>query len=144
MSLEIRRALAEDIPRAQRFYADRQYHGGIGSEDTLLVAERDGELVGVVRLASENGVIVLRGMQVQPDVQRQGIGTRLLAAVAQMLQERPCFCIPYAHLVNFYRGIGFEVIESEAAPNFLRLRLQGYQNRGDGKEYLIMCRAARS
>jgi len=79
-------------------------------------------------------------MQVDPKFQRQGIGKRLLAAVAQNLAGRGCFCIPYAHLVGFYGGIGFRVIEPAKAPTFLRLRLEKYQNRGDEKEYLIMRR----
>ena len=85
---------------------------------------------------------MLRGMQVHPRFQRQGIGKRLLAAVARELDGNGCFCIPYAHLVGFYGGIGFHVMEPAKAPTFLRLRLERYQNRGDGKEYVIMHREA--
>ncbi len=106
----------------------------------MLLAEQDGHLVGIVRLAAEEGVMVLRGMQVDPKFQRRGIGQRLLATVDRELNGRSCFCIPYAHLVDFYGGIGFHVIEPAQAPSFLRLRLRQYQNRGDGKEYLIMRR----
>jgi GNAT superfamily N-acetyltransferase len=140
MLIEVQRAIAEDIPRALNFYAERRYGGGIRPEDTVLLAERGGDLVGIVRLAAEEGVVVLRGMQVDPRFQRQGIGKRLLATVAQELDGRVCFCIPYAQLVGFYRGIGFHAIEPAKAPTFLRLRLERYQNRGDGKEYLIMRR----
>ena len=132
--------MAGDISRALNFYAERRYGGGIRPEDGVLLAERDGELVGIVRLAAEGGVVVLRGMQVHPRFQRQGVGKRLLATVAQELDGRGCFCIPYAHLVDFYGEIGFRVIEPAKAPTFLRLRLERYQNRGDGNEYLIMLR----
>ena len=140
MSIEVRHARNDDISRAQNFYAERRYGGGIGPEDVLLLAERDGDLVGIVRLTAEEGVVVLRGMQVHPTFQRQGIGKKLLASVAQEVDERDCFCIPYAHLVGFYGGIGFCVIEPAKAPTFLRMRLEKYQNRGDGKQYLIMRR----
>jgi N-acetylglutamate synthase-like GNAT family acetyltransferase len=140
MSIEVRRAMAEDISRALDFYAERRYGGGIRPEDAVLLAEREGELVGIVRLVTEEGVVVLRGMQVHARFQRQGIGERLLVTAAQELDGRECFCIPYAHLVGFYSGAGFHVIEPAKAPTFLRLRLERYQNRGDGKEYLIMCR----
>ena len=132
--------MTEDIPRALNFYADRQYGAGIRPEDAVFLAEHGGEVVGIVRLAAEEGVIVLRGMQVDPRCQGQGIGRRLLLTVAQELDGRECFCIPYAHLVEFYRGIGFQVIEPAKVPTFLRLRLAAYQNRGDGKQYLIMHR----
>jgi GNAT superfamily N-acetyltransferase len=132
--------MTEDIARVRDFYAERRYGGGIRPDDAVFLAERDGELVGIVRLAAEEGVIVLRGMQVHPTFQRQGIGRKILATVAQELDGRDCFCIPYAHLVSFYRGIGFDVIEPAKAPTFLRLRLESYLNRSDGKEYLIMHR----
>jgi N-acetylglutamate synthase-like GNAT family acetyltransferase len=140
MLIEIRRATAEDISRALNFYAERRYGGGIRPEDAVLLAEHDGELVGILRLTAEEGVVVLRGMQVHAGFQRQGIGNRLLATVAQELDGRDCFCIPYAHLVGFYGGIGFRAIEPAKAPTFLRRRLERYQDRGDGKEYLIMHR----
>jgi GNAT superfamily N-acetyltransferase len=140
MLIEIRHATTEDISRAVNFYAERRYGGGIRPEDSVLLAEHDGELVGIVRLTAEEDVVVLRGMQVHPRFQRQGIGKRLLATVAQELDGRGCFCIPYALLVGVYGGIGFRAIEPAKAPTFLRLRLERYQGRGDGNEYLIMRR----
>src|SRR5258705_6389554 len=62
------------------------------------------------------------------------------AAVARELDGNGCFCIPYAHLVGFYGGIGFHVMEPAKAPTFLRLRLEKYRDRGDGNDYLIMRR----
>ena len=47
--IEIRRAMAEDISRVVNFYAERRYGGGVRAEDALLLAERDGELVGIVQ-----------------------------------------------------------------------------------------------
>ena len=66
MLIEVRRAMAEDIWRVLNFYAERRYGGGIRPEDAVLLAEHDGELVGIVRLSAEEGVVVLRGMQVHP------------------------------------------------------------------------------
>lgn len=140
MTLEIRRARPDDTLRAQQFYAARRYGGGIGPGDSVLIAEHDGELVGIVRLAPEQGIIVLRGMQVHPAFQHQGIGTQLLAAVARVLGTQVCFCIPYAHLVRFYGQIDFVMIDPAKAPPFLSSRLMAYRQRGDGKEYVLMCR----
>jgi GNAT superfamily N-acetyltransferase len=74
MLIEVRRAMAEDISRAVNFYAERRYGGGIRPEDAVLLAEYDSELIGIVRPTPEEGVVVLRGMQVHPRFQRQGIG----------------------------------------------------------------------
>lgn len=140
MPVEIRRAAAEDIPRAREFYAERGYGGGIAPDDTVLLAERDGDLIGIVRLAPEEGEIVLRGMQVHPSFQRQGIGLHLLAAVASALGNRTCYCIPYAHLEDFYGRIGFAAVDLADAPPFLRSRVEGYRVRFEGKEFLLMRR----
>ena len=88
MLIEVRRAMAEDISRVLKFYAERRYGSGIRPEDALLLAEHDGELIGIVRLTTEEGVVVLRGMQVHPRFQRRGIGKRLLAAVAKSWMAR--------------------------------------------------------
>ena len=66
--------MAEDISRVLKFYAERRYGGGIRPEDALLLAEHDGELIGIVRLTTEEGVVVLRGMQVHPRFRRQESG----------------------------------------------------------------------
>jgi predicted phage-related endonuclease len=57
MLIEVRRAMAEDISRVLKFYAERRYGGGIRPEDALLLAEHDGELIGIVRLTTEEGVV---------------------------------------------------------------------------------------
>jgi N-acetylglutamate synthase-like GNAT family acetyltransferase len=136
----VRCARREDLLRIHAFYAERGYGGGVRPSDTLLVAEEDAQLIGVVRLAPEGDVVVLRGMQVHPDHQRRGIRSRLLARVAGEVQGQPCYCIPYAHLVAFYSAIGFEVIAPSDAPDFLRERLERYRARADGREYLLMHR----
>ena len=51
MLIEVRRSTAEDVSRVLRFYAERRY--GIRPEDALLLAEHDGELIGIVRLTTE-------------------------------------------------------------------------------------------
>jgi GNAT superfamily N-acetyltransferase len=95
-----------------------------------------------VRLAPEHGTPVLRGMQVHPDHRRQGVGSKLLARISEELGESSCYCIPYAHLVQFYSQIGFDVIEITLAPPFLKERLESYQARGDRRKYLLMHKRA--
>jgi hypothetical protein len=53
MLIEVRRAMAKDISRVLKFYAGRRYGGGIRPEDALLLAEHDGELIGIVRLTQK-------------------------------------------------------------------------------------------
>jgi hypothetical protein len=58
-----------------------------------------------------------------------------LARISEELGESACCCIPYAHLVQFYSRIGFGVTEPARSPRFLKERLEGYQARGDGRQY---------
>ena len=135
----VHRARLEDLPRIRRYYERWQYRGDVRSDDTVLIVEHEGGIIGVVRLAPEHGTTVLRGMRVEPGFQRQGIGTGLLGAASAELKG-PCYCIPYAHLTGFYGQIGFQVLDPRTAPDFLAERLAGYRARADGREYLLMYR----
>ena len=94
-------------------------------------------LLGVVRLVHEHGVLVLRGMQVRPDVQRLGIGRALLTALVATLAE-DCYCLPYGHLAGFYAGWGFAACAPQHAPPHLAERLAAY--RAGDPDILLMRR----
>jgi GNAT superfamily N-acetyltransferase len=94
--------------------------------------------VGIVRVAEEQGTLVLRGMRIAEHVRRQRLGIRMLEALAEWLQDRECYCVPYPHLVGFYGQIGFTIIEPVAAPLFLAERLVDY--RRNGEDVILMRR----
>ena len=112
------------------FYLACGYDGGVSEADTVLVAYDGTELAGAVRLCPDSEVIVLRGMQVLPRFQRQGIGTLLLAACVPHFGPHAVFCLPWAHLEAFYASVGFARINPEAAPDFLSQRYSSYIARG--------------
>jgi GNAT superfamily N-acetyltransferase len=134
----IREARADELDRVRAAYAEWGYGAGANPEDTILLAESDGELLGIVRRTDESGTLMLRGMQVAPEARGQGVGTRLLESFVRGLDGRECYCIPYAHLVAFYRRAGFEVQAPEGAPAFLAERLSGY--RAAGLDVILMRR----
>jgi GNAT superfamily N-acetyltransferase len=47
------------------------------------VAEVDGQVTGVVRVAPGHGTLVLRGMRIVEEWRRRGVGSRMLRAVAE-------------------------------------------------------------
>jgi GNAT superfamily N-acetyltransferase len=100
------------------------------------VARVDQTIVAAVRLCAEGGALVLRGMYVADDRRGQGIGTRLLDSIPAVIGSSDCWCIPYAHLTNFYSRIGFRVHEGEDIPPFLAER-QGRYTAG-GKKVVVM------
>lgn len=135
----VRLGAADDLPAVAELYREWGYRAAARPEDTLIVAEDNGALVGVVRLAREHGHVVLRGMRIQPAYQRSGLGTRMLELLVQHLQGN-CYCLPYSHLLGFYARVGFREITPEGAPSFLAERLATY--RSEGLQVAIMHRPA--
>lgn len=128
---QIRIARPDEYNRVLTVYAALGYRRSVDPADTVWIAETIEEAVGIVRVAAEQGTLVLRGMRVTAHAQRQRLGTRMLRAIAEWLENRECYCVPYPHLVGFYGQIGFAVIEPAAAPIFLAERLANYQRSGE-------------
>jgi predicted N-acetyltransferase YhbS len=128
--VEIRIGDEGDVGRARDAYEHWGYHGGVLPSDCVFLAERGGDLVGVVRLSNEEGVQMLRGMQIAPQERRRGTGTRLLHALVERLSDSVCYCVPFSHLVGFYGQAGFEEIPLGDAPLFLVERIARYRDEG--------------
>ncbi len=123
-------AQSVELPMVEALYAAAGYGGGIGTQDFVIVARHAGQIVGAARLCPEQGLTVLRGMQVSAQHQRQGIGARLLAACTGYLDQGPAFCLPYAHLAAFYGAARFVSIDQAVMPDFLARRMATYLARG--------------
>ena len=136
--IRVRLAAAEDLPQVEALYEAWKYTGRVAPGDTIVVADRKGEMVGVLRLVPEQGTTVLRGMRVQPTFQGQGVGSRMLELADRLIGPRECYCLAYAHLREFYGRIGFKACAE--GPAFLNARIAGYRNRRDGEEYVMLRR----
>jgi predicted N-acetyltransferase YhbS len=133
----VRLGAPRDLAAVEAIYREWRYRGGVQPEDGLVVADDGGRVVGVVRLTREHGCTMLRGMRLQPGYQRGGIGTRMLRLFVQQLDDE-CFCVPYAHLLDFYGQVGFRVVARADAPLFLAERARTYE--AEGLEVAIMRR----
>ena len=130
--IEIAVAEQQDLPSAHAFYESRGYGGApIVSSDFVVIARHHGAIVGIGRLCQEKDLLWLRGMQVSPDLQRQGIGGQILHRLDLEIGARWCCCLPYSHLIEFYRRARFEQAHGNIPPA-LSLRLSGYLERGLG------------
>lgn len=139
MSLSVRIAEPSDAPQIHAAYERWNYSHHLAPDDVFWLAEDTHELIGMVRIAYENGVHVLRGMRVAPQWQRRGVGTRILRSVALWLGKRECYCIPYRYLVQFYERAGFREVAPETGPTFLKDRLKDY--RRHGLDVILMLRS---
>jgi GNAT superfamily N-acetyltransferase len=136
--IQVRIARRDEHSRAVAVYAALGYRRTIDPADTVWLAESADGVAGIVRVAAEQGTLVLRGMRIAEHARRQRLGTRMLEAIAKWLGDRECYCVPYPHLVGFYGHIGFVPLEPAAAPLFLAERLADY--RRNGQEVILMCR----
>jgi predicted N-acetyltransferase YhbS len=125
-AIEVNIVDAGGLSGVRTFYETAGYGGGVSGADVTLAARRGGQLVGAVRLCTENGVLVLRGMQVAQAFQGMGIGRALLDHCVRYLDQATAYCLPYDHLARFYGSIGFDVVPPESLPASLATRLAGY------------------
>jgi len=128
-SIDVVVANADELPAAQAFYESRGYGGAaIEASDFVVLAKRQERIVGVGRLCQEQDLLWLRGMQVEPQSQRLGVGTRILHTLGQEIGGRRCCCLPYSHLVGFYQQADFQQARNHLPPA-LAARLASYVSR---------------
>ncbi len=127
-----------DIDQVREFYKKVDYDSYINPECRIVVARHDGEIIGVARVCMENSIRMLRGMEVAPEFQRQGIGSRILLLINSILKNQECLVLPYGHLEYFYSQIGFKKIKEEDSPGFLQERIAGYRQEMPDKTFIIM------
>jgi N-acetylglutamate synthase-like GNAT family acetyltransferase len=137
----VRKAFPSDFEKIRQFYADRLPGYVVSPNDSIYIALVGDSICGVVRLVEEQGLLLLRGMQVSPLHQKVGNGTKLLEILDREIGARECFCIPYAYLEKFYGKIGFRRTDEDKAPQLLRKRLQKYRLESDS---VIMVRPAKT
>lgn len=138
--IEIRKLMKTDFEEARRFYESVDYVQKLDPDNLYHGAFHNDEMIGIVRLAFENEVWVLRGMQVRAAYQFLGIGTRLIKALEADIPSKDCFCLPYRWLEKFYGQIGFKTTPRESAPEFLLTRLAEYRS----PDLILMKRAVPS
>ena len=128
--VQIRQAGEGDLPRLLAFYQGTGYAGGVDPADVVVLAEEEGRIIGALRLCQEQGALVLRGMRVSQEWQRQGIGTCLLQLAGERIGKQTCYCLPHPHLEGLYGRIGFVQVKPASAPKFLRARQVEYREQG--------------
>lgn len=128
--MKIIRIGADRHEEALLFYEEQGYKGGIRPSDLIVAAIEQNKIIGLVRIALEEGVEVLRGMFIHPDFQRKGLGKKMLEVLTASFEKELSYCLPFEHLVSFYQHAGFEEIKEENAPVFLQERLKKYREEG--------------
>ncbi len=124
--VKIKIASTAEIPEAQAFYKSVGYADLIKPTDKVVMAIFNQQVAGVARISLENKILVLRGMQVDRTLVRQGIGSLMLSKLNEVIGDSPCYCLPHDWLETFYAQIGFIVIPKGIAPPHLKERIAAY------------------
>ncbi len=138
----IRAGGSHDLNTIALLYKETDYGGGMSDQDRFVLAEHEGELIGVVRLSEEFEVTVLRGMRVKDSMQREGVGTLMLEATENMIAGKDCYCLPYRHLRDFYGQASFLEVDASFIPDGFRERFSKY--RAMGLDIIVMHREQRA
>ena len=138
MSVEVRLAEPFEIEKVNAFYKSCDYYATANPADVVCVATDKDSIIGVARLCVENEFHVLRGVFVDKNFQKKGIGKRMLFYLERFFPDADCYCLPYAHLDRFYGAINFA--PTFDLPEHLEQRLKKYL--ADGLDMIAMKRAA--
>jgi N-acetylglutamate synthase-like GNAT family acetyltransferase len=112
----------------KQFYGLVAYYQELEADDTVVIATIDDCIVGCCRLCNENKSHVIRGLQVHPHYRGQGIGTKLLRVISEILGQDECYCLPFTYLENLYSKVGFIRIDEKQAPAWFYERYCHYKN----------------
>jgi len=131
---------ASELTALTDFYTICGYGGTFEAADDVYYALEKDRLIAVVRIAKEQGIYVLRGMQVDPSLRGQQLGGKLLRYMLTNISKEcfPCYCLPHEHLTRFYGSAGFDVVEDSykdndnenSIPQFLLERQAHYTSKG--------------
>ena len=134
--INIRQAKKEELQKVIEFYNSQKYHGGdtMDGSEFILIAEDGNEFVGAVRLLMEESTWVMRGMFIDDNYQKHGIGKNFLTLMDNEIGSKECYCICKDYLQNFVGRIGFKKITPADAPPHLFERYNKYmENRTFGE-----------
>ncbi|WP_432732516.1 GNAT family N-acetyltransferase [Jeongeupia wiesaeckerbachi] len=98
-------------------------------DDRVLLAREGDKIIGILRLSPLADALCLRGMQIRADRRRMGLGSAMLLQLIKQM-DRPCYCLPYAHLLDFYAQAGFKPVHRADLPTLLAERYNNYLSRG--------------
>lgn len=123
--LLVRRLLAQELIWANERYGEIHFVPST-AEDFIVVAEVDGEKVGLGRLVPvDANSAELGGIYVLPQYRGQQVARALVNFLLRESNHRRLYCVPFVHLDGFYREFGFVPAPSDSkVPDSIARKLQ--------------------
>ncbi len=102
-------------------YSDEMLKRRMG-ESIFLVAEAKGKVSGFIQVTEKEGTAVIDAIYVFPELQGQGIGTKLLAQTSEKLKNLNEWTVEVESGnetgIRFYKARGFQAVEEYKEPFF--------------------------
>ncbi|MCW8127892.1 GNAT family N-acetyltransferase [Microbulbifer halophilus] len=119
-----------EIPLANKFYRTHKFRGKARRHDRCVVI-RDAvqQIIACGCLRQVADAQLLAGVAVAPGHQGQGVARLLLESMGEAFGDQT-FTFPYAHLVPFYRSLGFEEEDTDGLPSSIVDRFSTYRRQG--------------
>lgn len=113
-----------------QFYKEQGYHSAWAETERAFICLDGGAIIGSVKVELIDGLTILRGMYIASDFQGQGLGLKFLKHIEPVLNLRVGYCMPLAHVTDFYKHIGLKEVEESQYPEFLQQRCEKYREMG--------------
>ena len=115
MNILIRKALLKDLPWVNEQYDKVQFKHSVYEREFIAIAEVEGAPAGIGRLVSiDEGNLELGGMYVQDEYRGLGVAKGIVLYLLQQAKNKTVYCLPFAHLENFYSACGFAPVHDIA------------------------------
>ncbi|MGB0834513.1 MAG: GNAT family N-acetyltransferase [Psychrobium sp.] len=116
------------IPLANKYYKTHKVGGSASGNNIVMVARKNGNIVGIARLAPIQEHWFLTGVHVAESERGQGIASQLIKALCG--QQPQVYSFPYQHLEAFYNNLGFTLMPPEQIPSEIAARFVAYSKQG--------------
>lgn len=122
--MEIQLLAGEDLAAANRIYASIGFAPSDPQKDRTFGLVDDDQLTGLGRLQFREDALELGGFWIAEHARGGGLARLLVEHVLQQLKPgQEAWCVPFEHLLGFYRGFGMVDAPPEAAPPGIRAKL---------------------
>ncbi len=125
MDIQLRIANRDDLSWVNDKYRELQFMPSVYENEFIAIAESMNQLVGVGRLISvAPDVFELGGIYVVDRYREMGFAKKIADFLLRRLKPfHIVYCIPFAHLLNFYQKLGFSPCDDQdQIPDEIRQR----------------------
>lgn len=115
MRIYLIKAAPDDLAWVNEQYDKVRFRRSVYEREHIVIAEVDGVRAGIGRLVSiDANNLELGGMYVGEDFRGLGLARSIVLYLLGQAQEKPVYCLPFAHLESFYTSCGFRPVAAIA------------------------------